>query len=128
MRKAINTADTLADVYAAMDKRRPVTITYVKADGSETVRTIETYDVVTTKAGNVIIKAMDRETGESRSWRLDRIKSYTVHRMAYTVEREAVPTETRLVTPEQIIDRELNRDDSPAVRNQGSSVRIGDGA
>jgi len=124
MRKATNTTDTLADVYAAMGKRRPVTITYVKADGSETVRTIETYDVMTTKTGNVIIKAMDRETGESRSWRLDRITFYTVHRMTYTVERETVPAETVPATPEQIIDRELNRDDAPAVRNQSSFVQI----
>ncbi|MFD1274876.1 hypothetical protein ACFQ51_34890 [Streptomyces kaempferi] len=32
---------------------------------------------------------MDRETGEMRSFRTDRIQTYTIHRTAYTVTRPA---------------------------------------
>jgi predicted DNA-binding transcriptional regulator YafY len=66
-----------------------VTITYVKADGTETIRTIEIHDVIVTNAGDIILRAADRDTQEMRSFRLDRIVSYTVHRTAYTVPRPA---------------------------------------
>ncbi|WP_333743819.1 WYL domain-containing protein [Streptomyces ardesiacus] len=78
---------TLTRLIKALDAKHPVTITYVKADGTTTVRTIELYDVVVSAAGDILLKAMDRDTGESRSFRLDRIEAYTVHRSAYTVTR-----------------------------------------
>jgi predicted DNA-binding transcriptional regulator YafY len=100
---------TLTRLIKAMDSRTPVTITYLKEvkdedgrpvvgeDGlrtgelEETVRTIEIYDFVVTLAGYITIKAMDRETGESRTFRLDRITTYTVHRSAtYAVARDDV--------------------------------------
>ncbi|MFB7440238.1 WYL domain-containing protein [Streptomyces mirabilis] len=103
------TTQTLTRLVAALDKSHPVTITYLKEEKDEagkktgrliqTVRTIEIYDIVTTKAGDVLIKAMDRETGESRSWRLDRIVSYTTHRTAYVIERPAAKTTTRRPVP-----------------------------
>lgn len=80
---------TLTRLITALDRRQPVTITYVKADDTTTIRTIELYDIVVSAAGDIVLKAMDRETGESRSFRLDRLVSYTVHRTAYTVERPA---------------------------------------
>jgi predicted DNA-binding transcriptional regulator YafY len=80
---------TLTRLITALDKQHPVTITYTKADGTQTLRTIELYDIVVTAAGNTILKAMDRETGEPRSWRLDRLVAYTVHRTAYVVARPA---------------------------------------
>lgn len=80
---------TLTRLITALDKQQPVTITYIKADRTETIRTIEAYDIVVSSAGDILIKAMDRETGESRSFRLDRLVSYTVHRTAYTVTRPA---------------------------------------
>lgn len=82
---------TLTRLITALDKRQPVTITYVKADGSTTVRTIEIFDVVISAAGDILLKAMDRETGEARSFRVDsdRLISYTVHRTAYVVPRPA---------------------------------------
>ncbi len=93
---------TLTRLVNALDKQHPVTMTYLKEEKDdagkktgrlvETVRTIEIYDIVTTKAGDVLIKAIDRETGESRSWRLDRIVSYTTHRTAYLIERAAPKT------------------------------------
>jgi predicted DNA-binding transcriptional regulator YafY len=81
------TTHTLTRLITALDKQHPVTITYVKADGTETIRTIEIYDIVISAAGDILLKAMDRETGEARSFRLDRLVSYTIHRTAYTVER-----------------------------------------
>jgi predicted DNA-binding transcriptional regulator YafY len=78
---------TLTRLIAALDKQQPVTITYIKADGSTTVRTVEIFDVVVSAAGDILIKAMDRETGEARSFRIDRLVSYTVHRTAYVVAR-----------------------------------------
>lgn len=83
---------TTARLLRAWDKQRPVTITYTKADGTETVRSIEIYDVTTSKAGDVLIKAMDRQSGESRTWRLDRISAYTVHSGQYVVPRETDTT------------------------------------
>ncbi|NUO42412.1 MAG: WYL domain-containing protein [Streptomyces sp.] len=83
------TTQTLTRLIKALDAKHPVTITYVKADGAETIRTIEIYDIVVTAAGDIVLKAMDRETGESRTFRLDRLTAYTVHRSAYTVARPA---------------------------------------
>ncbi|MBA4865926.1 WYL domain-containing protein [Streptomyces sp. PSKA54] len=80
---------TLTRLIKALDAKHPITITYTKADGTETIRTIEIYDIVVSAAGDIVIKAMDRDTQESRSFRLDRLVSYTVHRTAYTVPRPA---------------------------------------
>jgi len=80
---------TLTRLIKALDAKHPATITYVKSDGSTTIRTIEIYDIVVSAAGDILLKAMDRETGEARSFRLDRLVSYTIHRTAYTVARPA---------------------------------------
>lgn len=90
---------TLTRLITALDKAQPVTVTYLKEEKDEngrktgrfveTVRTIEVYDVVVSAAGDIVLKAMDRETGEARSWRLDRIVAYSIHRTSYVVERPA---------------------------------------
>jgi hypothetical protein len=80
---------TLNRLIRAWDRRRAVTLTYTKADGSETVRTIEITDVTTSKAGDVLIKAMDRDSRELRTWRLDRIDAYTVHTTGYVCDHTA---------------------------------------
>lgn len=86
---ATETTDhTTARLIRAMDRQHPVTITYTKADTTTTVRTIEIYDIKVTKAGDTLLLTMDRESGEKRSFRVDRIVAYTVHRTAYTVPRE----------------------------------------
>jgi predicted DNA-binding transcriptional regulator YafY len=106
MRRTTNetTTQTLTRLIKALDAKHPVTITYLKEDKddtgrktgqlTETVRTIEIIDFVVTQAGDILVKALDRESGEARSWRLDRLVAYTVHRTAYTVEAPAVD-ETR---------------------------------
>lgn len=61
----------------------PVTIRYTKVDAVEPdLRTIEPYEVLETKNGNMIVVAMDRRTRERRTFRLDRIDLYQVHRGA----------------------------------------------
>lgn len=84
------TTQTLTRLIKALDAKHPVTITYTKADDTTTVRTIEIYDITVSAAGDILIKAMDRETGESRTFRLDRLVAYTVHRTAYLIERPAI--------------------------------------
>lgn len=85
-------------IVSAMKRRHPVTVSYTRADGTSSVRTIEVYAADRSQAGNRYFKAMDRETGESRSWRLDRISFYTIHRTAYLVERpEPTATPVKLI-------------------------------
>ena len=103
---------TIADFYRAMDRQHPVTITYIKADGTETIRTVEPYEIRTTGKGDVIVKAMDRQSGESRTFRIDRIVSYSRHRTAFVVARPADAVAPRVpVTTEEITLLELSRDD-----------------
>lgn len=84
-------------IQKAADREQPVTITYTKADGTETVRTIEPIALKVTKAGDTLIQAMDRLSGEKRSFRLDRVSAYTVHRTRRTVRTEApAPTKAEL--------------------------------
>lgn len=71
----------------AMQRQHPVTISYVKADGEKTLRTIEIYvSEELTKDEKPILRAMDRN-GNARTWRLDRIVEFTVHRSQYVVPR-----------------------------------------
>jgi predicted DNA-binding transcriptional regulator YafY len=91
-----------------------VTITYVKADGSETIRTIEIREVKTTKAGDVILRAADRQSGELRTFRADRIQAYTIHRTAYTVVLPVTDHPTVPVAPTTVaalIAFEIARDE-----------------
>lgn len=90
--------DTAVRLHRAVRNARPVTITYTKADGTETVRTIEPTALALTKSGAVLVKAADRLSGEKRSFRLDRVSAYTVHRTRFTVRTEApAPTKAELV-------------------------------
>lgn len=78
---------TTLRIMRAMDRQQPITITYLKADGSETIRTIETYNIEVSNAGDILLKVMDRQSGEKRTFRLDRIRAYTAHRSAYLLAR-----------------------------------------
>ncbi|MET7713762.1 WYL domain-containing protein [Streptomyces sp. NPDC005407] len=79
---------TIADLYRALDRRQAVTITYLKAGETEpTVRTVEVHDLRTTKAGGIIIIAMCRLREAEREFHLTGILSYTLHRMAYVLDR-----------------------------------------
>jgi predicted DNA-binding transcriptional regulator YafY len=80
---------TTLRIMRAMDRRQPITITYIKADGTQTIRTIETYAIEVSNAGDILLKTMDRQSQDRRDFRLDRIVSYTVHRSTYLLERPA---------------------------------------
>ncbi|MEU3704734.1 WYL domain-containing protein [Streptomyces anulatus] len=90
---------TLEDLHKALARKRPVTIHALKEEKDErgrktgnlveTLRTLEIYDLTTTADGNILIHGMDRETGEDRAFRLDRLLAYTVHHIAYKIERPA---------------------------------------
>jgi predicted DNA-binding transcriptional regulator YafY len=114
------TEATLTAMYRAADRRHPVTITYTKADGTETIRTIEIHDIRTTKAGAIILRAADRTSGEMRTFRLDRIQAYTVHRTAYTValpDTEQHPAAVAPTTPAALVAYEIARDERTAPRH-----------
>lgn len=64
----------------AIAKGQPVTLTYIKKDGSETLRTVELYEFFTTMEGHLVIRGMDRQSKQPRTWRTDRIKAFTFHR------------------------------------------------
>lgn len=78
----------VSDIKTAIMRERPVTITYVTESGRTVVRTIEPYAVVKVEStGNHLIKSMDRESGKHRSWRVDRVLTYTVSRGRFLVAR-----------------------------------------
>lgn len=101
MRHAANetSTTTLTRLIKAADRQHPVTITYLKEEKNEngkrtgrlveTVRTVEIYDFYVSAAGDILAKAMDRQTGERRDFRLDRLVSYSIHRTRYLVARPA---------------------------------------
>ncbi|NUS79164.1 MAG: WYL domain-containing protein [Streptomyces sp.] len=92
---------TLTRLIKAADRQHPVTLAYLKEEKDdagrktgrliETIRTVEIYDFTVTAAGDIVIKAMDRSTGEARSFRLDRIRTYSIHRTRYLVARPVAP-------------------------------------
>lgn len=63
----------------AIRDHHPVTLVYTREDGTETMRTVEPYDTAVSRAGDQLLRAMDRDSGEPRTWRLDRITWYQVH-------------------------------------------------
>lgn len=115
------TTATITDMYRAMDRKQPVTITYTRSDGTETIRTIEIADIRTTAKGDVILRAADRESGEMRTFRIDRIQTYTRHAGAtYQVQLGAdeTPTTAPIIvrSAAQLVALELGRDYHPTRR------------
>lgn len=111
---------TLADLYRALDRKQAVTITYLKPGETEpTVRTIEIAELRTTKSGGIAIVAMCRLRGEERQFHLSGVLCYTLHRMAYVLDRPA-PTKYERPAPAPmdnelgIIAYELARDPDDA--------------
>jgi predicted DNA-binding transcriptional regulator YafY len=124
------TTKTLADLYRALDRKHVVTLTFDKEEKDdagkktgrlvEDVRSVEPYDIQTTLAGDIVIKAMDRQTGESRTIRLDRVHAYTLHRSPFVIEVPEATTPagrpTIVRSTAQVIARELGRDYLPTRR------------
>ncbi|MEV8536140.1 WYL domain-containing protein [Streptomyces sp. NPDC051211] len=104
---------TLTDLIRAMDGQRAATITYVDSKGEESVRTIEIHNILTTSKGGIIVRAMCRTRGEMRTFSLEQIKAYTVHRIRFVLalpEGETVSVAHFASSVEQMIDLELERD------------------
>jgi predicted DNA-binding transcriptional regulator YafY len=89
------TTQTLTDLYRALDRRHAVTITYRDDQGEETVRTVEGHELRTTADGDIVLVAMCRLRADERNFRISKIRSYTVHRAGYTMERPAPTTYER---------------------------------
>lgn len=124
------TTKTLADLYRSLDRRHAVTITYLKPGETEpTVRTIEIHELRTSRVtitktgevrgGDIIVIAMCRLRGEAREFRLSGILAYTVHRIAYVLDRpENTTYEPAATAPRHsetaLIHFELERDQDDA--------------
>lgn len=88
---------TVVKLSKAIRHQRPVTIGYTKQyDGESTVRTVEPSYLRLTKDGNVTMGGRDRRSGEYRSFRVDKIVDYTVHRSAFTVDETRVALISRI--------------------------------
>lgn len=98
--------DTAARVHSAVRRQRPVTISYVTGEGEETVRTIEPRSVQTTKNGDLIVKALDRKSELHRTFRLDRVTAYTVHRTRFLVAEPVRTTDPETGRPVTLSARE----------------------
>lgn len=105
---------TLTDLYKVLEKRRALTVTYTDDKGETTIRTVEPYSIRTTANGSIIIRAMDRRSGEARSFRVSRIEAYTLHRSAFQIQRPADDENARRPAPAHsaaaLIAYELERD------------------
>lgn len=97
-----------ADLVRAVTDERPVEIAYIAADGEWTMRVIEPYEIADTRAGHEIVRAMDRRSGEPRSFRLDRILALTVVLGPFELTRPE-PGAVRAVHPVDPVDAILAR-------------------
>jgi len=86
---------TLTGLYRAADHRHAVTITYLDTNNDETIRTVEIHEIRTTADGDIVLVAMCRLRGDERQFRISRITSYTVHRIAYVLTRPEPTTYER---------------------------------
>lgn len=120
------TTRTLTDLGRAIERQHAVTITYLDRNGEQTVRTIEPYEIRTAKDGRLGVRALCRLRGNGRTFHVDRIVSYTVHRIGFVLERpEPVTVDGHTVplrSAAQLIARELGRDDFPRYRHTGKEA------
>lgn len=109
---------TLTDLYRSIDAERAITITYRDTDGTETVRTVEPWDIRTIKSGRIQLRAGCRLRGDARSFYVDSIISYTTHRIGFVLDRPEATTPAGkgivVRSAAQLIARELGRDYLPA--------------
>lgn len=112
MKKVSSTEQAFTLLTRAARKGHPVTVSYTREDGSQTVRTIEVYAITRNKAGDRYAKAMVRTenpAGELRSFRLDRITAVTEHRTRYLLTVPAPKSvQTPVIRPVAEILREMH--------------------
>ncbi|MDP2169038.1 MAG: nucleotidyl transferase AbiEii/AbiGii toxin family protein [Rhodocyclaceae bacterium] len=76
-------AGSLETIRFAAANRLCVQLDYTKKNGERRTPTIEPYSVRRTSAGDLLLFGVEAETGESKSYLLDRIRSATVTRQAF---------------------------------------------
>lgn len=76
-------AGSLETIRFAAANRLCVQLHYTKVNGERTAPMIEPYSVRRTSAGHLLLFGVKSETGESRSYRLDRVNAATVTRQAF---------------------------------------------
>src|SRR5690242_3476956 len=101
---AIRTEDDLyvffRRVLRAIRLEQPITFTYreqkkdpdnpkrrLNGECEITTRTIEPYDIAVSQKCDMFIRSLDRDTGDCRSWRFDRVLMYTPQRGIRAVTR-----------------------------------------
>ena len=78
-------ASSLETIRFAAANRLCVRLDYTKEDGERSSPTIEPYSVRRTRAGDLLLFGVKADTGESRSYRVDRIRTASVTRQAFTL-------------------------------------------
>ena len=76
-------ASSLESIRFAAANRLCIQLDYTKDGGERTAPTIEPYSVRRTSVGNLLLFGVKADTGESRSYRVDRIRAATVTRQAF---------------------------------------------
>jgi hypothetical protein len=76
-------ASSLEVIRFAAANRLCVQLDYTKESGERSAPTIEPYSVRRTSAGDLLLFGVKADSGESRSYRLDRIRSATVTRQPF---------------------------------------------
>lgn len=76
-------AGSLETIRFAAANRLCVRLNYTKLSGERTAPTIEPYSVRRSSAGQLLLFGVKADTGESRSYRLDRVKAAMVTRQAF---------------------------------------------
>ncbi len=76
-------ASSLETIRFAAANRLCVQLDYTKESGERTAPTIEPYSVRRTTAGDLLLFGVKADTGEARSYRLDRVRAATVTRQAF---------------------------------------------
>ena len=76
-------ASSLESIRFAAANRLCIELAYTKETGERTSPTIEPYSVRRTRAGDLLLFGVKTDTGESRSYRVDRIRAATVTRQTF---------------------------------------------
>ncbi len=84
-----STSASLIDIQVAITQTQPITIGYTSEDGSITVRSIEPYMVYHSVSEDWIVVAFCTLRRDFRSFRIDRIKHYSVQTTSFKPEQKA---------------------------------------
>ena len=102
MRTNTDQAKTLAHLLAAMDAQRAVTLRYVDQSGKVSRRAVELHAIEVTASGAVVVRGWCRRRAEVRTFRLDRVTAYTLHRVPHlaTYRCPVTPVADQVATDE----------------------------